>query len=66
MGKKGKIIYLSEQIGIDIYYINILLNLITSCKTETMAEAMTLAEIALQKGKRIDINNEKIGKILMK
>lgn len=64
MGKKRKISYLNEKIGVDIYYINMLLNLITSCKIETMAEAMTLAELALEKVEKIDQNNEKIFKIL--
>jgi hypothetical protein len=64
MGKKHKISYFCTQIGIEIYYINILLNLITSCKVETMPEVMSLAELALEKGKKIDRNNEKIGKIL--
>jgi len=66
MGKKGKVIYLSERITEDISDINLLLDLIASDKIETIAEMMTLADIALERGKRLDRNNEKIGKILIR
>lgn len=64
MGKRSKILYLRNQIMHDIYDINVLLDLITSYKIETFAEAMTLAQIALEKGKKIAKNNNIIGKIL--
>lgn len=64
MGKKGKIIYLSERITEDIYDVNLLLKLIIDCKVETMNEMVALAYIALEKGKKVDRNNDKIGKIL--
>jgi hypothetical protein len=66
MGKRSKILRLKEKIMLDIYDINLLLNLIASDKLEKFAEIMTLADIALEKRKRICINNEKIGKILIK
>lgn len=66
MGKRGKILRLREEIMSDIYDINLLLDFIVSNRVDTFAEAMALADIALEKGKRIDINNEKIGKILCK
>lgn len=66
MGKKGKVLRLREKIMADIGDINILLDLITSDKVETLADIMALSNIALERGKRIDINNEKIGKILIK
>lgn len=64
MNKKHKISYLREKIMIDIQDINLLLDLITSYRVETFAEVMILANIAQAKGKRINKNNEKIGKIL--
>lgn len=64
MSRKRKISYLREKIMIDIQDINLLLDLIVSYRVETFAEAMTLANMALAKGKRIDQNNRKIGKIL--
>lgn len=66
MGKKGKVIYLSERITEDISDIKLLLKLIIDCKVETMNEMVALAYIALEKGKKVDRNNGKIGKILMK
>jgi hypothetical protein len=48
----------------DIEQVNLLLNFITSYKIETLSEAAILASIALAKGKNINKNNEKIGKIL--
>lgn len=64
MGKKRKISYLRSEIMMDIYDINLLLDLIISCKVEKFADTMALCSIALKKGKRIDKNNQKIGKIL--
>jgi hypothetical protein len=64
MSKKHKISYLRSKIMTDIEQVNLLLNFITSYKTETLAEAAILANIALVKGKNISRNNEKIGKIL--
>ncbi len=64
MNKKHQILYLRDKIMHDIKDINVLLDLITSYRVETFAETMTLAYIALEKGKRIDKNNEKIDKIL--
>lgn len=64
MSKKHKISYLREKIMVDIQDINLLLDLITSYRVETFAEVLTLANIALSKGKQINKNNEKIGKIL--
>lgn len=64
MSKKYKISYLREKIMVDIQDINLLLDLITSYRVETFAEVLTLANIALSKGKQINKNNEKIGKIL--
>lgn len=66
MGKRGKIIYLSERITEDIYDVNLLLKLIIGCKVETMNEMVALAYIALEKGKKVDRNNDKIGKILIR
>ena len=48
----------------DIEQVNLLLNFITSYKTETLTEAAIFADIALAKAKKISKNNEKIGKIL--
>jgi hypothetical protein len=48
----------------DIEQVNLLLNFITSYKTETLTEAVILANIALGKGRNISKNNEKLGKIL--
>lgn len=64
MGKRSKILRLREGIMIDIYDINLVLDLITSDKVEKSADVMALCGIALKKGKRIDRNNQKIGKIL--
>lgn len=64
MGKKGKIIYLSERMTEDISDVKLLLKLIIDCKVETMNEMVSLAYIALEKGKKVDRNNNKIGKIL--
>lgn len=66
MGKRGKILRLKEKIMLDIYDVNLLLRLIASDKIEKFSEIMTLADIALERGKRININGEKIGKILSK
>lgn len=66
MGKRGKVIYLSERITEDIYDVNLLLKLIIDFKVETMNEMVALAYIALEKGKKVDKNNEKIGKILIR
>jgi hypothetical protein len=64
MGKKRKIIYLRDRIMIDIEKINLLLDFIASNRIETINEASILASIALDKGKQISKNNEKIGKFL--
>lgn len=64
MSKKRKISYLREKIMIDIQDVNLLLDLITSYRIDTFAEVIILANIALEKGKQINKNNKKIGKIL--
>jgi hypothetical protein len=64
MSKKQKISYLRDRIMCDIQDINVLLDLITSYRVETFSEVMTLANIALTKGKHVSKNNEKIGKLL--
>lgn len=64
MGKKREISYLRDRIMIDIDYVNTFLEFIASDRLETMKEIMLFANIALAKGKNIDKNNRKIGKIL--
>jgi len=64
MSKKRELYYLRSRIMIDIEQINLLLDYISTFKTETLAEASILASIALAKGKSIGKNNEKISKIL--
>lgn len=64
MSKRQKVLYLREKIMNDIQDVNVLLDLITSYRVDTFAEAMTLAHVALEKSKRIDKYNEKIGRIL--
>jgi len=64
MSKKRELYYLRSRIMIDIEQITLLLNFISSNKTETLVEASILANIALAKSKNICKNNEKIGKIL--
>lgn len=64
MNKKHQISYLRKKIMYDINDINILLDLITSYKVETFTEIMVIINIALEKGKRINKNNQKIGRIL--
>ncbi|MFA6989259.1 MAG: hypothetical protein WC197_04235 [Candidatus Gastranaerophilaceae bacterium] len=64
MNKKRELYYLRSKIMTDIEQVNLLLNFITSYKIETLSEAAILASIALAKGKNINKNNEKIGKIL--
>lgn len=64
MGKKREISYLRDRIMIDIDYVNTFLEFIVSDRLETMKEIMLFANIALAKGKNIDKNNRKIGKIL--
>lgn len=66
MGKRSKVLYLRGKIMQDIYDVNLLLDLITSDKIEKFSDVMVLCSMALKKGKRIDKNNEKIGKILSK
>lgn len=64
MSKKYKISYLRERIMCDVEKVNLLLEIITSYRTETPTEAVILANLALAKSKNIRKNNEKIGKIL--
>lgn len=64
MGKRGKILRLREKIMSDIQGVNILLDLIDADKIETLAGIRVLVNIALERGKRIDKNNKKIGRIL--
>ena len=64
MSKKRKISYLREMIMCDIEKVNLLLEIIASDKVDSTLETYILASIALEKGKRIDKNTEKIGKIL--
>ena len=64
MSRKKQLCYLRSKIMADIEQVNLLLDFITSYKTETLSEAAILASIALAKGKKISKNNEKIGKIL--
>ena len=64
MGKKRKISYLIERISWDIETVNVLLEIITTDRVENLMEAQVLANLALFKGRQIDIKNEKIGKIL--
>lgn len=63
MGKKKKLYHLHSKIGTDIEQVNLLLDFIASDKVDTLIEASILADIALNKTKNIDKNNEKIGKI---
>jgi hypothetical protein len=64
MSKKRQISYLREKIMCDIEKVNVLLEIITSYRTETYKEAVILARLALAKSRNISKNNEKIGKIL--
>ncbi|MFA6990028.1 MAG: hypothetical protein WC197_08170 [Candidatus Gastranaerophilaceae bacterium] len=64
MNKRHELYYLRSKIMTDIEQVNLLLNFITSYKTETLTEAVILANIALGKGRNISKNNEKLGKIL--
>lgn len=64
MNKKRKIYYLRNRIMIDIEYVNTIFDVIVSDRLENKKEIMLLAEIALGKGKNIDRNNQKMGKIL--
>ncbi len=64
MSKKGRISYLRKRIMYDIEKVNILLGIIASHRTETHQESIILAHLILTKTKRIDKNNEKIGRIL--
>ncbi len=64
MSRKCKISYLRSRIMVDIEYVNTILDVIVSDRLENKKEVMLLAEIALGKGKNIDRNNQKIGKIL--
>lgn len=64
MSKEKKLYNLRERIMCDIEKINVLLEIITSYRTETHKEAIILARLALAKSRNIGKNNEKIGKIL--
>lgn len=64
MSKKKKISYLTERMSYDIEVVNVLLEIIASDRTENVIEVQILAGLALCKGKQIDKNNYKIGKIL--
>lgn len=64
MSKKKKISYLTERISYDIEVVNVLLEIISSDRTENILEIQILAGLALCKGKQIDKKNEKIAKIL--
>lgn len=64
MSKKRELSYLREQIMIDVQDLNLLLNLITSYRVESLTEAVILTRLALAKGKKISRFNEQIGMLL--
>lgn len=64
MSKRKNLSYLREKIMCDIQDLNTLLEIIVSYRFETQTEAVILTRLALEKGKKIDNYNEKIGKIL--
>lgn len=64
MGKKSKIKYLRDRIMINAEKVNVLLDIISSNRIDTVNEASVLASIAQNNINEISKNNEKIGILL--